>query len=165
MVQISGWPILLKKLMVLFRKYGVIFLIGIVFVSCRAMKEPDYKSIDSFSIKSVSGDTSTIALNLRYYNPNRHKLRLKEAEGDAYIDSVYLGHFSMDTVVRIKKLSDFNVPVILKANMKNISRNALSVFMKKEFNVRLEGHCKVGKGGIYFPYVIHYEGKQALKLF
>jgi hypothetical protein len=67
--------------------------------------------------------------------------------------------------VKIAKLSDFNVPVILRANMKNIYKNALSVFMNKEFNVRLVGSCKVGKAGVFFLYPIKYEGKQALKLF
>lgn len=140
---------------------GIIILLA----SCRAMKEPDYKGIDSFRITEVRGDTSTLSVNVRYYNPNKKNLRLKDAQGDAYIDSIYLGHFSMDTTIRIAKLSDFTVPVVLKANMKNIYKNAVSVFMSKEFNVRLEGQCKVGKGGLYFNYPIHYQGKQALKFY
>ena len=90
---------------------------------------------------------------------------MKEAEGDAYIDSLYLGHFMLDSLIRIPRSSLFTVPFLLKANMKNIFANALSVFANKEFNIRLEGKCKVGKGGVFFPYVIHYEGKQTLKLF
>ena len=136
-----------------------------VFASCRTIKEPDYKGIDSFKITEVKGDTSTLSINVRYFNPNKSSLKLKDAEGDAYIDSIYLGHFSMDTLIRIAKLSDFTVPVILKANMKNIYQNAISVFLNKEFNIRLEGQCKVGKGGVFFPYPIRYQGKQVLKLF
>ncbi len=105
----------------------VIVLLG----SCRAMKEPDYKGIDSFKVTEVRGDTSTLSVSVRYYNPNNKGLRMKDAEGEAYIDSIYLGHFSMDTVIRIAKLSDFTVPVILKANMKNIYQNAMNVFLKK----------------------------------
>lgn len=136
-----------------------------VFASCRAMKEPDYKGIDSFRIMGVDGDTSSLSLNVRYYNPNNRNLQLKDAVGDAYIDSIYLGHFSMDTVLKIAKNADFVVPVMLRANMKNIYKNAASVLLNKEFNVRLEGQCKVGRGGIFVHYPIHYQGKQSLKLF
>ncbi|MES1216356.1 MAG: hypothetical protein ABUT20_12645 [Bacteroidota bacterium] len=141
-----------------------IFIIT-AFVSCRNAKEPEYRGIDSFKISGVGVDTSLITLNLKYFNPNKYGLKLKEAEGDAYVDSVYLGHFLLDSLILIPKSSEFTVPFLLKANMKNIYKNALNVFANKEFNLRLEGKCRVGKGGIFFPYVIHYEGKQSLKLF
>ena len=148
-----------------YRSLFFLVIVVAMVASCRAMKEPDYKGIDSFKIMGVSGDTSTLSLNVRYYNPNNRNLQLKDAVGDAYIDSIYLGHFSMDTVIKINKNSDFIVPVLLRANMKNIYSNAVSVFMNKEFNVRLEGQCKVGRGGIFVHYPIHYQGKQSLKLF
>jgi LEA14-like dessication related protein len=147
------------------RNLIAILLISAIFLSCRTLKEPEYRGIDSFKISGIGVDTSLITLNLKYYNPNNYGLKLKEAEGDAYIDSLYLGHFLLDSLIRIPKSSDFTVPFLLKANMSNIFKNALSVFASKEFNIRLEGKCKVGKGGVFFPYPIHYEGKQALKLF
>ncbi|MGC4034895.1 MAG: hypothetical protein QM764_02965 [Chitinophagaceae bacterium] len=143
----------------------LVFAVIVAFASCRAMKEPDYKGIDSFQVLSVNGDTSTLSVNVRYYNPNNKNLKLKDAEGEAYIDSIYLGHFVMDTMIRIAKNSDFTLPVTLKANMKNIYKNALNVFMNKDFNVRLEGQCKVGKGAFFVHYPIHYQGKLELKLF
>jgi LEA14-like dessication related protein len=163
-MMISGWSILPEKEMAFQKIYFTVAVI-VLLASCRAMKEPDYKGIDSFKVTEIKGDTSTLSVNVRYFNPNKRSLKLKDAEGDAYIDSIYLGHFSMDTMIHIAKLSDFTVPVTLKANMKNIYQNALSVFMNKEFNIRLEGQCKVGKGGVFFPYPIHYQGKQELKLF
>src|SRR5262245_37876847 len=150
--------------MILRKIFFGVFIIAL-FASCRAMKEPDYKGIDSFKIMSVNGDTSTLSLNVRYYNPNNRNLQLKDAVGDAYVDSLYLGHFSMDTVIKIAKNADFIVPVLLRANMKNIYQNAASVFLNKEFNIRLEGQCKVGRGSIFIHYPIHYQGKQSLKLF
>ncbi|MCW3116043.1 MAG: hypothetical protein JWM28_125 [Chitinophagaceae bacterium] len=147
------------------QKFLAAVFVTITLISCRTIKEPEYRGIDSFKISGIGIDTSMITLNLRYYNPNKYGLKLKEAEGDAYIDSLYLGHFSLDSLIKIPKSSDFTVPFLLKANMKNIYSNALSVFASKEFNIRLEGRCKVGKGAVFFPYAIHYEGKQALKLF
>ena len=142
-----------------------IMLIAALAVSCRTVKEPEYRGIDSFRIAGIGIDTSLITLNLTYFNPNKYGLKLKEAEGDAYIDSLYLGHFLLDSLIKIPGSSDFTVPFLLKANMKNIYANALSVFASKEFNIRLEGRCKVGRGGVFFPYPIHYEGKQSMKLF
>jgi LEA14-like dessication related protein len=146
------------------RLFGIFFVVILV-ASCRTIKEPEYRGIDSFRITGIGVDTSMITLNLTYFNPNKYGLKIKEAEGDAYIDSIYLGHFLLDSLIKIPKSSDFTVPFLLKAKMKNIYSNALSVFASKEFNLRLEGKCKVGRGGLFFPYPIHYEGKQSLKLF
>ena len=146
-------------------KLIAVIVLCVAFISCRTIKEPEYRGIDSFKITGIGLDTSLLTLNLKYFNPNKYGMKLKEAEGDAYIDSLYLGHFLLDSLIKIPKSSEFTVPFLLKANMKNIYANALSVFANKQFNIRLEGKCKVGKGGVFFPYQIHYEGKQALKLF
>ena len=136
----------------------------VLMASCRAMKEPDYLGIDSFGVNGIGADTSTLAINVKYHNPNKSRLRLKNAEGDAYIDSIYVGHFYMDTVITIERYSDFVIPILLRADMKTIYKNALSVLFNQEFNVRLDGKCKVGKGGVFFNYPIRYEGKQRLKI-
>ena len=101
-------------------------------------------------------------IDLFYYNPNRSKLALKKAEGEAWVDSSYLGHFTVDSLVTISPLSEFRIPVNLKVDMSRVLKNSMNIMGNKEVLVRIEGKAKVGKAGIYVSYPMKYEGMQNL---
>ncbi|HEU4576100.1 MAG TPA: hypothetical protein VFS36_13940 [Chitinophagaceae bacterium] len=130
--------------------------------SCTALKEPEYKGMESVSLQTAGLNATTLSLNLHYFNPNRRDLKLKESEGDAYIDSIYLGHFILDSMVTIPATADFTVPISLQTDSRNLLKNTMSLLLKKEVTLRLNGSCKIGRRGIYFRYPIRYEGKQSL---
>ncbi len=146
-------------------KFFLFITSAILLYSCHTIKEPEYRGIESFKINGLTADTSSLSVNLLYFNPNKYGLKMKDVEGDAYIDSTYLGHFYLDSAIKIPNYADFILPVNVRVSMRNILPNAISLFAKKEFNIRLEGKCKVGKGGVFFPYPIRYEGKQAISFF
>ena len=134
--------------------------------SCKKFKEPDFKSIDNLRLGSVSLSASTLFMDLRYFNPNPSKLKLKGAEGDAWVEGNLLGHFIVDSLIIIPANADFSVPVKLQVDMSKVLKNSFSAFLSNEVLVKLEGKARVGKGGFYINYPIHYEGKQNLnKLF
>lgn len=101
-------------------------------------------------------------MELHYYNPNKAGLKLKSAEGDAWLDDRYLGHFSLDSMVLIRKLDDFRLPVTFRATTGQVMKNTLGAFLGKEALIKVEGRAMAGKGGIYISYPIHYEGKHNL---
>lgn len=104
-----------------------------------------------------------MTLDLKYFNPNNVNARMKEAEGDAWLDSTYLGHFYVDTTVNIQANSDFLIPLKLDVDMKFILQNALAGFLNEQVLIRIKGKAKLGKSGIYKKYPLRYEGKQNLK--
>ncbi len=128
--------------------------------SCRSIKSPDFVGIENPRLQSLDLNESTLAMDLRYFNPNKSRLKLKEAVGDAYIDGVMLGHFNMDTLINIPANEEFILPVKLKVDMKNVLKNSLATFLKNEVMIKLDGKAKVGKGSIFIRYPILYEGKQ-----
>jgi LEA14-like dessication related protein len=138
----------------------VILLISLAFVSCGSVKEPEFRGIENIRIKSFGLKESTLNLNLHYFNPNKSRLSLKKAEGDAWIDGKLLGHFIVDTLVQIPAEGDFQLPVNLKMDMGSAFKNSLNAFFNKEVMVKIDGRAKVGKAGIYIHYPIRYEGKQ-----
>ena len=129
-------------------------------LSCRSIKSPDFLSIENPRLESFDMNESTLAMDLHYFNPNKSRLKLKEAEGDAYIDGIMLGHFKMDTLINIPANEEFTLPVKLKVDMKNILKNSITTFLKTEVLIKLDGKAKVGKGSFFIRYPIHYEGKQ-----
>lgn len=137
---------------------AAIFSLGLV--SCGSLKEPEFKGIENVRIKKFGLNESTLSLNLHYFNPNKSRIKLKKAEGDAWIDGKFLGHFIIDTLVLIPANGDFQLPVKLKMDMSSLLKNSLAALFNKEVLVKIDGKAKVGKAGLFISYPIRYEGKQ-----
>ena len=99
---------------------------------------------------------------MQYFNPNNRKATLKEADGEAWLDSSYIGHFHVDTVVNIPARSNFTIPVKLDVDMKYLVQYSLFGFKNQEVLVTVKGKAKVGKGGIYKNIALQYEGRRNL---
>ena len=98
-----------------------------------------------------------------YFNPNRSRLKLKSAQGDAWIENNYLGHFTIDSLIHIPANGDFRLPVKLQVDMNKFFKNYLLTFLAKEVTIKVAGRARVGKGFIFINYPIRYEGKQNLE--
>ena len=131
--------------------------------SCGSVTEPDFKGISNVNISKFGLNESTLSLDLHYFNPNNFRLKLKEAEGDAWIENNFLGHFVMDSLIHIPANGEFRLPVKLQVNKKKIIKNSLVAFLTKEVVIKVEGKARVGKGFVYINYPIKYEGKQNLE--
>ena len=132
-------------------------------LSCASLKQPEFRSIENVRISKFGLKQSTLSLDLVYFNPNKTRLKLKKAKGDAWIENNYLGEFKVDSLVRIKPGSNFRLPVKLEIDMKKIFANSLVTLLSKEVLVKVEGKAKVGKSFVYINYPVKYEGKQKLK--
>ncbi|MEI9942998.1 MAG: hypothetical protein WDN26_02145, partial [Chitinophagaceae bacterium] len=139
----------------------VLFL-SIFFVSCKDFKDPVFESIENVKMGEMTLEKPTIKLEMKYFNPNKYSAKLKNAEGDAWMDSSYLGHFTVDTTVAVPANAEFNIPVNLAIDMKTIMKNSLALLINPEVNIRITGTAKAGRNGFYKNFPLHYEGKQNL---
>ncbi len=141
-----------------------LFLILVFFsFSCGQVKEPDFKEIENVQLTKFGLAESSITLDLRYFNNNKFRMKLKNAEGDAWLENNFLGHFTMDTMIHIPSKGDFRIPIKMKVDMAKILKNSLLTLLAKEVKIRVEGKARVGKGLIYINYPIRYEGMQNLE--
>ncbi len=138
--------------------FSVLFLL-----SCGDLTEPDFRSIANVRVSKLGLSESTLSLHLNYFNPNKFRLKLRKAEGDAWIENSYLGHFIMDTTIQIPAKGEFRLPVKLQVDMARVFKNSLLTFLAKEVTIKVEGEARVGKGLVYINYPIRYEGKQNLQ--
>ena len=130
--------------------------------SCKSFKEPTFQGIENVQLGKMGPGESSFTLDMHYFNPNRSGLKMKEAEGDAWMDGNYLGHFTMDTLINIPGNNDFRLPIKFKASMGQLLKNSFAAMLGKESLLKVEGKARVGKGGIFIRYPIHYEGKHNL---
>ena len=146
------------------KKYLLILLATIAIMSCSSPKALEYKNYHNFSINNLGFTSSTISLDLEYYNPNNYGLQLKQSDLDIYINGNLLGHSTTDTLINIPRRANFNMPVKFSVDMQNILKNAANTLFGGEILIRLSGKVKAGKGNVFMSFPVEYETKQKLSL-
>jgi LEA14-like dessication related protein len=145
------------------RKLCVVLLAIVTLASCQKMKQPQFIGVQDLKIKEATLGKSQVVLSIKFFNPNSFNARVKYAEGEAWIDSSYLGPFVVDEKVMIPAKSEFVVPVTLTMDMKKFAIQSLTLFNKKEVTIKATGTLRAGRSGIYKTVPVHYEGKQDLQ--
>ncbi|RAJ88187.1 LEA14-like dessication related protein [Chitinophaga dinghuensis] len=151
--------------MKIFRVILIVFAIWGISSACEKTKDLQFVRVAGFEMGELGMSKSTVRLTLAYYNPNNYQLKLKDASFDLFIDDTEVGHSSQDTIIQIPAKDTFYFPVKLEVNMGNVLKNAFAAFSNKEVTIKATGKCKIGKGGVYLPFPIKCETKQALNFF
>ncbi len=141
----------------------LIFIIVGVLSSCGSIKDPEFQSLENIKLGKLGLSESTLNLDIVYSNPNNTRLKLKSAEGEAWLDYNFLGHFTVDTLIKIPANDLFRLPVKLKIDMSKIVQSSVLAFLNPEVLIKVIGKARVGKGFVYINYPIKYEGKQNLR--
>jgi len=140
-------------------------LLIIVVTSCRAPKDLEYRDFKNLRVNQLGFASSTIKVDLIYYNPNNFGLQLKETNLDIYLDSNFLGHSAQEYQITIPRRAEFILPFEVNVDMKNMLKNALSTILNKDVWVKVTGTVRLGKANIFKTFPVHYEGLQKFSLF
>ena len=144
---------------------SIILIFSFLLSSCQAPKELVYRDFKNLKVEKLGFGSSTLKLDVIYYNPNNFGLQLKYADLDIFIDSNYLGHSSQDFQITIARLAEFTLPLQIDIDMQNLLKNALPTFLGKEVTVKITGKVKLGKANVYKTFPVNYESKQRFSLF
>ena len=134
-------------------------------LSCASPKALEYKTFRNFSIQKFGFNSSTIKLDLEYYNPNNYGMQLKNSDLDIFIDGNLLGHSSFDTLITIPRKDTFILPIKFDVDMQNIYKNAWNTLIGKEVLVRLTGKLKIGKANVFMSLPVNHETKETFSMF
>ncbi|HMU10590.1 MAG TPA: LEA type 2 family protein [Ferruginibacter sp.] len=149
-----------------FLPYPILLLCFIFFASsCQAPKELEYRDFRNLKVEKIGFGSSSLKLDVIYYNPNNFGLQLKYTDLDIFIDGNYLGHSSQDYQISIQRLSEFTLPLQINLDMQNLLKNALPTFLGKEVTVKITGKVKLGKANVYKTFPVNYEGRQRFAVF
>jgi LEA14-like dessication related protein len=140
-------------------------LVAAIMTSCSAPKDLEFREYNSIALDKMGFSSSTLSMNLVYYNPNNFGMELRRSELDIYIDSTFLGHSSQDLQVAIPRRDVFTVPLKVQLDMKNLLKNGLATLINKQVNVRAVGSVKVGKAGVYKSFKVDYSGNHQFSIF
>ncbi len=141
---------------------GGCLLTSLLLISCKVFKVPDYKEFRNFKIEKWGFTESTVALDLVYHNPNAYGFKIRESVSEVYIENVYLGKATTDSTIVVAKKSDFVIPIRVKADMKNLFKNAWMTLTRKSVLLKVNGSITAGMGKIYHSFPYTYEGRHEI---
>lgn len=146
--------------------YPISFLVIVIFAtSCQTPKDLVYRDFKNLKVEKVGFASTTLKLDLIYYNPNNFGLQLKYTDLDIFVDNNYLGHSSQDYQISIPRLAEFTMPLAIEVDMKNLLKNALPTFLGKEVMIKITGTVKLGKANVYKTFPVSYTGLQRFSTF
>ena len=152
------------------RSYTITYwllIVGFVIsvTACRTPKELEFREFNNISLEKLGFMGANLKVDLVYYNPNNFGLELNRTDLDIYLDSTYLGHSSQDIQVAIPKREVFTIPLKVELDMKNLLKNSITSFFKKEVNIRVVGKVKVGKAGVFKNFNVDYQTVETIPSF
>jgi len=139
------------------------YLFLVLLSGCTKMKDPEFRRVDNFHLKSFGLQQAVIAFNVSYFNPNNFGVTVKEAAADVYLDSVYLGKFIQDTTITVKKNAEFSIPLSGAVSLQTVLSMNLQDLSQREVLLRANGNVKVGKAGIFVSKSFKYQGKHRIE--
>jgi len=144
-------------------KFTTLLSLGIfVLAGCAKVKDPEFRKVGNFKMKGINPTQTTIGFNVVYFNPNNFGVTVKDADLDVYMDSVYLGKFTQDSTIGVKKNSDFSIPLSGTIPLRTALQLDLRHLAERDILLRADGNVRVGKAGIFVSKDVHYSGKHRL---
>jgi LEA14-like dessication related protein len=144
---------------------GIIVILFFSTVGCGKPQSLQYLNVQNFNVVSFGLGSSVITADVKFYNPNNFRMKLKRAEMDISVNDKYVGKSTLDTLMIIPKNDSFYIPVRLSVDIKTLLSNSLNSLFSNEINLKMEGKARLGKGGFFFNFPFSYQGKQKFKLF
>ncbi len=141
---------------------SLLVIAGWIFYNSCSFKDPELVAIENVKVEKLGLRQSALNLELRYFNPNNTRAKLKRAEGTAWVDGNPLGQFVLDTLIRIPANADFRLPLKLQLDMRYFVENMAKAMSDKEVTIKVEGNARVSKSILTINYPIKYEGKEKL---
>lgn len=143
----------------------IICCLCLVIFSCKKPQGFDYRDVRNMRVEKLGFEKTALAMDLVYFNPNNFGVTLKNVDCDIFVNNNFLGHYKLDTIMKIEKRSEFSLPSKFQIEMKNIYKNALSVLLSKEIDLNVKGTSKVSKFGININVPFDYKGKHKFNIF
>ena len=144
--------------------FGYLFILLFFAIACSKPIQPTYLGYQNLRLGKVGTKSNVLMSDIKFYNPNKYTLNVKEAEMDIYFNDRLLGHTSLSNVVSLPPLDTTLVPFTIEASATDLLANTAQIFLNPNVRVKVQGNAKAGRGGIFVNIPINYQGTQRIQL-
>jgi LEA14-like dessication related protein len=146
-------------------KHIGLFLLFIIvgFTASAQLRAMVYQDVENLKIQQADNNKAIISLDIKLYNPNHYKLRLKDGDVDVFVNGNKLGKLQMQDKLEVPKQDTFLIPALLNVDLQALLPNALQLVLSNGVaDITLSGSIKAGRHGIFISIPVNYEDKQDL---
>lgn len=144
--------------------FGYFVIVIFSAISCSKPIQPKYLGYQNLRLGRVGAKNNVLMSDIKFYNPNKYALSVKEAEMDVYFNDRLLGHTSMSNTVSLPPLDTTFVPFVIEASVMDILANTAQIYLNPNVRIKVQGNAKAGRGGIFVNIPINYQGTQRIQL-
>jgi LEA14-like dessication related protein len=137
-------------------------LAWLIVTGCQKPMAPEYLGLASSSVKTLNAQQTEILAYLKFYNPNQFHLQVKRAEMDILLNDKLADHYVLDSSVYVPQLDTFQVPIVLRLNLKSLLGNAMQILLTRQVKITLDGKIKIKRGLLPVKKRFHYEVNQRI---
>ena len=146
------------------RPYIYLIALAVITASCSTPKALEYRDFRNFKIEKLGFSTSTVRMDMIFFNPNNFGLQLKKTDVEIMINDVYLGRTTQEYKVDIEKRSNVSIPIQLQVDMRNLFKNSLNALFQKTVQLKVTGTVKVGKANVFLNIPVKHESPQTFRI-
>lgn len=139
------------------KRFPALLLI-ILLAACAKPSDLEYVGIDNINVLKWGLSTSDVGMDLKFYNPNRQRFQLREADIEVHINGEYLGRAILDTMINVPNRDTFSIPLTMSVSTLTAAANLVKTFRDSTVQIQLEGNTRLGKSGLVVKYPIKYQG-------
>ena len=148
-------------------------LILAIIASCAKPKDLEFVDIQNIKMVKWGLSESLVGLDVRFYNPNKQQVNLKDAVAKVYVNSAFLGETNMDTTIAIPRRDTFAVPkekkVVADKTQTGVWLTFIPVMDTDEFGDEIVEELKIHlinrtDTPYNFDYSLEYSGKPGFEL-
>ena len=151
----------MKNKAVIFGYFSILLFFAL---GCSKPLQPTYLGYQNLRLGRVGTKNNVIMSDIKFYNPNKYALTVKQAEMDVFFNDRLLGHTSMNNLVSLAPLDTTLVPFSIQASVTDLLANTAQIFLNPNVRVRVQGNAKAGRGGFFVNSPINYQGTQRIQL-
>lgn len=129
---------------------------GLTLVSCSKPKEPSFVGVESFQVEEVRGSSTAVSAVLKWYNPNPYGFQSKLIDVQVFLNDRYFGTAMNDEKMEIPASDTFLLPMKMQIDSKALLKESMTLLVKKEAMMRVEGKAVLGRKGVYKTFPVAY---------
>lgn len=134
------------------------FSICALLIGCQPFKSLEFKGLTDWDLQPKSFAESKLAVNVKLFNPNRHKVVIKGLEADIMVNGKNWSTYTIDSTFEIPENSDFIFPVKLTVKNSHLLSGVSSLAKGSPLPYQFIGKIKGMYRGITASVPFDYSG-------
>lgn len=141
-----------------------LFAAAVLLTACGKPQPPQYLGYSNVRLEKASLAASVVAADLKFYNPNRYALQLKEADIDVFFNDKLVGHSRVDSLLTLPASDTSAVPLRVRVAARDLMGPMAQLLLNPNVRLRLKGTARVGRSGVFVNMPVDYEATQRIDL-